>query len=186
MPQRGSLPHVLAAHETPLAVSEPTSFGRRLAMRGKGFEPRKDGRAHGVRPLRLSWPKSLRASCRAAVNGASAMRGKGFEPLDHRETLPARFARRTATPVVSFAPAGRSRDLYRSGFRVRRGRIAVCFITHGIYAREERPREGVFRTAEQCEGRDLNPWTSTGADLESAAVSRLGYPRTRARIPHRP
>ena len=114
------------------------------------------------------------------------MRGRGFEPLDHRETLPARFARRTATPVVSFAPAGRSRDLYRSGFRVRRGRIAICFTTHGIYAREERPREGVFRTAEQCEGGDLNPWTSTGADLESAAVSRLGYPRTRARIPHRP
>jgi hypothetical protein len=30
----------------------------------------------------------------------------------------------------------------------------------------------------ECEGQDLNPWTSTGADLESAAVSRLGYPRT--------
>jgi hypothetical protein len=30
----------------------------------------------------------------------------------------------------------------------------------------------------QCEGQDLNPWTSTGAELESAAVSRLGYPRT--------
>ena len=31
---------------------------------------------------------------------------------------------------------------------------------------------------QQCEGWDLNPWTPTGADLESAAVSRLGYPRT--------
>ena len=31
----------------------------------------------------------------------------------------------------------------------------------------------------ECEGQDLNPWTSTGAELESAAVSRLGYPRTR-------
>ena len=58
-----------------------------------------------------------------------------------------------------------------------------ALITYGIYAREERPREAVFRTAEQCEGRDLNPWTSTGADLESAAVSRLGYPRTRSRNP---
>ncbi len=33
-----------------------------------------------------------------------------------------------------------------------------------------------------CEGRDLNPRTSTGADLESAAVSGLGYPRTRPRL----
>ena len=32
----------------------------------------------------------------------------------------------------------------------------------------------------QCEGRDSNPRTSTGADLESAAVSRLGYPRTQS------
>ncbi len=32
--------------------------------------------------------------------------------------------------------------------------------------------------AQQCEGCDLNAWTPTGADLESAAVSRLGYPRT--------
>jgi len=32
--------------------------------------------------------------------------------------------------------------------------------------------------ARQCEGCDLNAWTPTGADLESAAVSRLGYPRT--------
>ena len=105
-------------------------------------------------------------------SGAAAMRGKGFEPLDHRETLPARFARRTATPVVSFAPAGRSRDLYRSGFRVRRGRIAVCFIIHGIYAREERPREGVFRTAEQCEGRDLNHGKTVGP----TAFARCDFP----------
>ncbi len=34
--------------------------------------------------------------------------------------------------------------------------------------------------AHSCEGRDLNPRTSTGADLESAAVSGLGYPRTHA------
>jgi hypothetical protein len=32
--------------------------------------------------------------------------------------------------------------------------------------------------APSCEGRDSNPWTPTGADLESAAVSGLGYPRT--------
>src|SRR6056297_1781340 len=32
-----------------------------------------------------------------------------------------------------------------------------------------------------CEGRDLNPRTSTGAELESAAVSGLGYPRTQSR-----
>ncbi len=33
-----------------------------------------------------------------------------------------------------------------------------------------------------CGGRDSNPWTSTGADLESAAVSRLGYPRAHLRV----
>ena len=47
------------------------------------------------------------------------------------------------------------------------GRIAIA-------PRRSRPRNT------QCEGRDSNPRTSTGADLESAAVSRLGYPRTQS------
>ena len=38
------------------------------------------------------------------------------------------------------------------------------------------------RLVQQCEGCDLNAWTPTGADLESAAVSRLGYPRTQSSV----
>ena len=55
---------------------------------------------------------------------------------------------------------------------------------HGrVIAREDRSVDlpALFargRVGPQCEGCDLNAWTPTGADLESAAVSRLGYPRT--------
>ena len=84
----------------------------------------------------------------------------------------------------------------RKATPVRRRRRRSSFIPESL-CEGRRPREAVFRMRSRrtrrrsrypsrlpsvvgspCEGRDLNPRTSTGADLESAAVSRLGYPRT--------
>ena len=144
-PQRGGPPHALAAHEAPLAVSEPAPFVAGSSCEGGDLNLWTTGRRFllaSLAGLRLPWSRSL--------------------PLVAHETSTG------------------------ADFESDVGALLSVLITHGIYAREERPREAVFRTAEQCEGGDLNPWTSTGADLESAAVSRLGYPRTRAQIPHRP
>ena len=107
-----------------------------------------------------------------------AVRGTGFEPVDHAKTVrlaalagcdfpaPARFARGNSIGAERESAASL---LYRTPCEMLRGQDSVL-------ARTFVPR------GTQCEGQDLNPWTSTGAELESAAVSRLGYPRTRCAV----
>ena len=93
----------------------------------------------------------------------------------------------------AFSDQGRSRSTgRRRPPRFRPGRrlpehspAATLSVVGSSVAREDRsaglPHLRGTAWVRQCEGCDLNAWTPTGADLESAAVSWLGYPRTLCR-----
>lgn len=94
---------------------------------------------------------------------------------------------------LAFSDQGRSRSTgRRRPPRFRPGRrlpehspAATLSVVGSSVAREDRsaglPHLRGTAWVRQCEGCDLNAWTPTGADLESAAVSWLGYPRTLCR-----
>ena len=145
------------------AVSHPRrSLRSRLAMRGEGFEPT---------DLRKTLRLATLAGCdlRALVRSRCSL----TRTLQERILSPPRL--RVATENRWRVVARESRS--ESGLPASRGWTPTMRFT--AHSRSPfRIRGALFVRASPCEGRDLNPRTSTGADLESAAVSGLGYPRT--------
>jgi hypothetical protein len=139
---------------------------RDQSHRSRGsVDDRRDHR-HGRSPLRVV---SRRPQRRLAV------------PRRHGIRIGVRSSNGPDTSGRLPAPGRRLDSLRRCCYSPTEGAVKFC---EGRALPERLPH--LPAEPERCEGRDLNPWTSTGADLESAAVSELGYPRTRQGVARGP